>query len=66
CSISTRRSASGRSAIQASRISTSAAARPIRASLIASSIAASPTRRSCRAGIAVRRRRFRSAGRASA
>ena len=56
CSISTRRSANGRSAIPASPISISAATRPIPASLIASSIAASPIRRSCRAATASRRR----------
>ena len=66
CSISTRRSANGRSAIPASPISISADARPIPASLIASSIAGSPIRRSCRAATAGRRRRCRSAGRASA
>ena len=66
CSISTRRSANGRSAIPASPISTSAANRPIPAFLIASSIAESPTRRRSRAATAVRRRPCPSAAPASA
>ena len=66
CSISTTASANGRWAIRASRTSTSAAMLRTRASPIASSIAESPTRRSFRAATAARRRRCRSADRASA